>query len=259
MHPRTRHAIARRPGPNLVDGLTTVDLGRPDWTLALAQHGLYCAALESCGVRVQVLDADPLHADATFVEDTAVLANSRALLSRPGAESRRGEVDGIASALSAHFASIARIDEPGTLDGGDVCETGSRWLIGVSARTNADGAAQLARWLAQQGIESTAIDIRGVEGILHFKSAVCWLGDDVLAATEPLASHAALADFEVLRVPAGEAYAANLVRVNDRVLVARGFPTVERDLRARGFDTLALDMSEFQRVDGGLSCLSLRF
>jgi dimethylargininase len=252
-------AIVRIPGPNLVDGLTSVDLGRPDIALALVQHERYRAALESCGVRVEVLAADLQHPDATFVEDTAVLAGSRAMLTRPGAASRRGEVPAIASALRPHFTSIARIEEPGTLDGGDVCEAGSRWLIGISARTNENGAAQLARWLAEQGFESTAIDIRRVAGILHLKSAVCSLGDGRLVATEPLASHPALDGFEVLRVASDEAYAANLVRVDDRVLIAGGHPTVERGVRALGLATIALDMSEFRKVDGGPSCLSLRF
>jgi len=252
-------AIVRTPGPNLVDGLTSVDLGPPDFALALEQHELYRAALESCGVRVEVLAADPLHPDATFVEDTAVLTHARAMLTRPGAESRRGEVAAIASAVRAHFTSIARIEEPGTLDGGDICEAGERWFLGISERTNQAGATQLARWLAEQDIASTAVDIRGVPGILHLKSAVCWLGGKRLAATEPLASHSAFAGYEVLRVPGDEAYAANLVRVNDRVLIARGYPSVERGVRALGLATIALDMSEFRKVDGGLSCLSLRF
>lgn len=254
-----RQAIVRKPGPNLVEALTSVDLGRPDVELALAQHAHYCAALQRCGLRVQVLEADPLHPDATFVEDTAVLTRAGAMLTRPGADSRRDEVLAIAAALRAHFERIARIEPPGTLDDGDVCEAGQHWFIGISQRTNEAGAQQLARWLAKQDIASSPIDIRGMPGILHLKSALSWIGADQLVATPLVAGHPALAGYRVLQAAEEDSYAANLVRVNDHVLIAQGHPALTRAIRALGFDTLALDMSEFRKADGGLSCLSLRY
>ncbi|HSQ59340.1 MAG TPA: N(G),N(G)-dimethylarginine dimethylaminohydrolase [Acidobacteriota bacterium] len=254
-----RRAIVRPPSANLADGLTTAGLGPPDPGRALAQHAAYAAALERCGLEVTRLAEDPRYPDATFVEDTAVLTPRAAILTRPGAPSRAGEVDGIRAALAPWYPEPLRIAAPGTLDGGDVCETDHGFFIGISARTNEEGAAQLARHLAVLGVPSTFLDVRGVPGILHLKSALSSLGDGRVAAIDGLAGHPALSGYEVVAVAPEESYAANCVRVNDRVLVASGHPRFERTLRALGYETLALDVSEFAKMDGGLSCLSLRF
>jgi dimethylargininase len=254
-----RRAIVRPPSANFAHGLTTADLGVPDHRLALAQHAAYAEALERCGLDVIRLPEDPRHPDATFVEDTAVLTTRAAILTRPGAPSRAGEVEGIRAALAPWYPEPLEIMAPGTLDGGDVCETERGFLVGISDRTNEEGAAQLARHLAVHGAPSTFLDVRGVEGILHLKSGIASLGDGRVAAIEALAGHPALRGFEVVAVAPEESYAANCVRVNGRVLVASGFPRFERALRALGVEMLALDVSEFAKMDGGLSCLSLRF
>jgi dimethylargininase len=254
-----RHAIVRPPSSNFAEGLTSVDLGVPDFALALEQHARYCDALEACGLALTRLPADPRHPDGTFVEDAAVLVGSQAIITRPGAPSRAGEVEAVEAALAPFFARRSRIMSPGTLDGGDVCEAGDRVLIGISARTNEEGAGQLASYLTDQGIASTFIDIRDTVGLLHLKSGISWLGEGRLAANGTLAEHPGLRGFEIVQVEAGEAYAANCVRVNGRVLAASGFPRFEGDLRARGYDPLVVDVSEFEKMDGGLSCLSLRF
>ena len=253
-------AIVRPPARNFADGLTTVDLGAPDVDRALAQHAAYCDALARHGCAITTLPADDRYPDSTFVEDTAlILPGQGAILTRPGAPSRAGEVAAIREAVMAHFAEVAAIVAPGTLDAGDVCEIGRHVLIGVSLRTNQAGADQLAAWLARYGVSSATVDIRETPGILHLKSGVTALDERRLLVIDALASHPALAGFERLRVPAGEAYAANCVRVNDVVFVAAGYPVTHALLRAHGYALEILNMQEFEKLDGGLSCLSLRF
>lgn len=256
---RFSRAIVRLPGPNLADGLTRFDLGKPSLARALEQHRHYCDALQSCGLALDALAADVRFPDGTFVEDTAVIVRGAAMLARPGATSRLGEVDSIRDALRAHGLPTASIEPPATLDGGDVCEAGDHVFIGISERTNADGAAQLAQWLGARGVSSTAIDIRAMHSILHLKSGLAWLGGRRLLVIDELAGLPAFAGFDLVRVTPGEAYAANAVRINDRVLIASGHPQLAAALLALGLHVIALDMGEFARLDGGLSCLSLRF
>lgn len=253
------NAVVRIPASNFADGLTTVDLGAPRFDLVLEQHALYCQALIECGLAVHTLDADPLFPDSTFVEDTAVLTARGAVLTRPGADSREGEVDAIRPAILRFFASPLRIDAPGTVDGGDICECEDHFFIGLSHRTNQEGARQLAAHLAGLGYTSSTIDIRKMTSILHLKSGISYIGENTLVAMEEMAGNEQFRGYNLIRVGDRESYAANCVRVNDRVLAAAGYPRLAADLRARGFDPLVLDMSEFQKMDGGLSCLSLRF
>ncbi len=259
-------AIVRSPAANFADGLTTVELGRPDFAQTLIQHQAYCAALDQCGLILTHLPADPRHPDSTFVEDVAIVTAHGALLTLPGAASRAGEVTHMASVLPEFFADLSSMQAPATLDGGDICEAGSHFIIGVSLRTNFAGARQLATWLEARGYTCDIIDIRQTKGILHLKSGIAFIGDGVsggadqrMVVIDALAGHPALARFELVRVAQEEEYAANCVRVNDYVLMAKGYPKLEATLRQLGYQLLVLDMSEYQKMDGGLSCLSLRF
>lgn len=254
-----RRAVVRPPAPSFADGLTTVDFGTPDFEMALAQHQRYCEALELCGLALTWLPPDTRYPDSTFVEDTAILTGGVAILTRPGAPSREGEVAGIEEALSLFFSGFARIAAPGTVDGGDVCEAGDHVFIGVSQRTNPEGARQLARYLAGAGLTSEVIDIRAVPGILHLKSGIAWLDGRRLVVIDALADDPAFQGWELVRVAPEEAYAANLVPINGSVLVADGYPRLAQALRDLGQRLVPLDMSEFRKMDGGLSCLSLRF
>ena len=254
-----RRAIVRPPAPNFADGLTTVDLGVPDVAVALAQYERYCEALEQCGLELVRLLPDPRYPDSTFVEDTAILTGRGAILTRPGAPSRAGEVAGIEEAVSRFFPELARIESPGTVDGGDICEAGGDFFIGLSERTNEEGALQLAAHLHRMGFSSATVDIRGIAGILHLKSGIAALSERRLVVIDTLAAHPAFRGYELVRVAPAENYAANCVRVNDAVLVAAGYPKLESFIRALGHEVIALDMSEFAKMDGGLSCLSLRF
>jgi dimethylargininase len=254
-----RYAIVRPLGENFSDGLTTASLGKPDISLALAQHEAYCAALEKCGVEVIRLPVDLQHPDSTFVEDTAVLTSRSALLTRPGAASRMGEVAGIRDEVRRFYSVVREIQPPGTLDGGDICEAGSHFFIGISERTNEEGAGQLAQFLAADGFTSSVVDIRPVHSILHLKSGIAGLDKQTLVVMEELADREEFAGYELIRVPAEESYACNCVLVNDRVLVPAGFPKLRSELVQRGYSPMEVDMSEFRKMDGGLSCLSLRF
>ncbi|KAA0252909.1 hypothetical protein FBQ97_08050 [Acidobacteria bacterium ACD] len=254
-----QNALVRPPSATFASGLTTSGLGAPDLSLALLQHRRYVEALESCGVSVTVLPPDDAFPDSTFVEDTAVVAGRRAVVTRPGAPSRRGETGAVAAALGAFFSDLPSIEAPGTVDGGDVCLAGDRFLIGISDRTDEVGARQLARLVEEAGFSAGTVDVRGVPGLLHLKSGIAFLGDGAFLCTRALASHPALLGARTVVVPDEEAYAANAIEVNGKLLVAAGFPRTEKALRGLGFAVLPLDVSEFRKMDGGLSCLSIRF
>lgn len=252
-------AIVRRPSANFANGLTTAGLGSPDYTQALEQHGRYCAALEQCGLKLAYLPLDEIHPDSTFVEDTAVVTKRFAVVARPGAPSRLGEVSSMKNALAGFYSTLYSIKKPGTLDGGDVCQAGNHFFIGISARTNEAGAHQLSELLASFNYTSSLIDIRQLDGLLHLKSGMAYLGDNRLIAVDTIAHREGFCDYNVLLVPERENYAANCIRVNDHVLIAAGYPALEASLRHWSYETISLNMSEFRKMDGGLSCLSVRF
>ncbi len=256
---RFTRAIVRPPAATFAAGLTSSGLGPPDLRLALQQHEAYCRGLERLGVALVRLAPDPEFPDSTFVEDAAIVTTRGAILTRPGAPSRAGEVASIGGALVQWFPDLDAMVAPGTVDGGDVCEAGEHYFIGVSRRTNAEGAAQLSAWLARRGFGSRVIDIRGMSGLLHVKTGISWLGGRRLLAAGEIAAHEALGGWEIVRVPDGEAYAANCIRVNDALLVAQGFPATGSLLGRLGYDVVPLEMSEYRKMDGGLSCLSVRW
>ena len=283
-------AIVRPPSRNFAAGLTTAGLGAPDYELALDQHATYCAALEHCGLQLIRLEADERYPDSCFVEDAAIVFDAllhgratapdaalviedlrtltkHAVLTMPGALSRRGEVDRIKSELAGLFPSVDEIRSPGTVDGGDICEAGKHFFIGISERTNEEGARQLAEILTKDGCTSSFVNIRTrthaqdarATSLLHLKSGLASLGDKTLVVTEALANHEEFHGYDLIQVDPSEDYAANCVEVNGRVLIAAGHPRFAAKLRDSGYETIALEMSEFQKMDGGLSCLSLRF
>lgn len=252
-------AIVRPPGQNFGDGLTSVDLGKPDHDVALRQHEAYCAALASCGLTLIKLSPDERHPDSTFVEDTAIVIKDGAVITRPGAESRVGETAVIECELRNHYTEISTIVAPGTVDGGDICETGEHFFIGISHRTNEAGATQLGRILASFGYPYSLIDIRGLGNILHLKSGVAYLSGNRLVVIEALSKTKEFSGYELVHVNSAEEYAANCLYINGRVLIPAGFPDLKQQLEHLGYPTIALEMSEFQKMDGGLSCLSLRF
>jgi dimethylargininase len=257
---RYAQAIVRPPGASYAEGLTSSGaLGAPVMAVAIAQHQAYCAALRACGLKVTVLDADDAHPDSTFVEDVAVIAERVAVATRPGAPSRGGEVASMLGVLRSLGREVVSIEAPGTLDGGDVCQADDLFLIGVSARTNEHGARQLADILQRHGYRAALVDVRAVPGLLHLKSGLSYLGEGRMIVAPQMPHSGALTDFERIELLPGESYAANCLRINDRVLAAAGFPGLAAELAAREMAVQILEMSEFRKMDGALSCLSLRY
>ncbi|MBN2548526.1 MAG: hypothetical protein JXB15_05195 [Anaerolineales bacterium] len=251
-------AIVRAPGSNFSLGETSGLYGQPNYQIALQQHERYCQALEYCGLTLTRLPPDMAHPDSTFVEDTAIITPRCAIMSRPGAASRLGEIEDMRKVLRGFYSQLHEIQPPGTLDGGDICEAGEHFFIGISDRTNQAGAQQLANVLSDYGYTHDFVDIRGLAGLLHLKSGIAYLGENRLMLVDALIDHPAFQGYEVIRVDPQENYAANCVRVNDHVLIASAYPHLSARLEQLGYRLIELDMSEFRKMDGGLSCLSLR-
>ena len=246
-------AIVRRPGRNFAHGITTSNLGQPDFSKALEQHAAYCEALIKCGVELTVLDADERYPDGCFVEDTAVVNSKVKIISRPGAATRRGEEEEIARVL-AGSGPTESIKAPGTMEGGDVLRAENHYYIGISERTNAEGASQLSAILSKHGFTSSVIR---VEAGLHLKSDIAYLGNGNFIST-PVFSHVAHPANTII-LDEDEYYSANCLRVNDYLLIAKGFPKSRMKILKLGYNIIELDMSEFRKMDGGLTCLSLLF
>jgi len=249
-------AIVRQPCGAMIDGLTEARLGAPDHALAQQQHQAYIRALEACGLTVTVLPADEAYPDSCFVEDPALITPKGAVITRPGAVSRMGETAAIREALDGRVEPLLAIESPGTLDGGDVMMVGDHYYIGLSNRTNVTGAEQLISILRSWGLDGSAVTM---DKLLHLKTGVSYLDNNHLLATGDLIEHPVFAGFDILAVSEEEAYAANSLWINGRVLVPSEHPETAGMILAAGYEVLSVDMSEFQKLDGGLSCLSLRF
>ena len=248
-------AITRKPGKNFAEGLTTSNLGAPDYELILKQHAAYIDTLQSIGLEVIGLDEERDYPDAHFVEDTAVVTPEVAVIARPGAKTRRGEENSIEPVL-ARYRHTVRIAAPGTLDGGDVLMVGNHFFIGISERTNKDGAAQLGRYLEEYGYTWVAVALGAG---LHLKSNISYIGSNALLVSQDFAKEEVLKEYHKIIVAAGEAYAANTLWINDHLITPAGFPETRSKLDTTGMKVIELDMSEVRKMDGGLTCLSLRF
>lgn len=248
------HAITRLPGSDYTQGLTTSTLPAPDLTQALAQHQAYVRCLCSLGLTVEELPPAPGFPDACFVEDTAVVVAETGVITRPGAPSRRSESQLMAPVLGRH-RSLVQIEAPGTLDGGDILQVNRQMFIGVSDRTNEEGARQLREILTPLGY---ACHLISVAAGLHLKSSLNYVGKNTMLVTQDFAGHSALNGFEILISPQGEEYAANTLLVNDTLIMPAGYPSTQKMLRGLGLVILTLETSEYRKMDGGLTCLSLR-
>ena len=249
-------AIARKPNKNFAKGITTaVSAEPPNFELLRRQHETYLETLKSCGLDITILDPLPDYPDAYFVEDTAVVTPDVAVITNPGAEARRGEEEFMAPVL-AGFRKIERITAPGTVDGGDVLQVDNHFLIGLSERTNQEGAAQLGRILESYGHTWGTIPVAAG---LHFKSSVNFVGKKTLLVTADFAEHVALSGYNKIVLENTESYAANTLLVNEHLLMPAGFPSTRKQLEVLGLDIIELETSEVQKMDGGLTCMSIRF
>jgi dimethylargininase len=248
-------AIVRDVSNTISAGITTADLGQPDTEKAREQHRSYRAALEDCGLEVIMLDPDERYPDSVFIEDTAVVTGRCAIVTNPGAPERRGEIHEVEKVLLDLCGDVERITDPGTVDGGDVLQVGDHFYVGLSARTNREGAEQLSAILHNYGFGVTFVQLRR---FLHLKTGVTYLGGDDIVVAGELVEKDEFRGFDRIVVPAEEEYGANCIRVNHRVLVAEDYEIVGRSVAGRGYEVTGLEMSEFRKLDGGLSCLSLR-
>lgn len=252
---RFTHALVRSPGASVVDGLRHGDGPDPDFAGFLAEHRGYRAALVRAGVEVVdlgVLDEFP---DSVFVEDAALCLGDRAVALRPGAPTRAGEADAMVEDLRPWFGTVVRLAE-GQVDGGDVLVTGREVMVGRSARTDEAGVAALASALAPVGLPVRLVETP--PDVLHFKTDCAVLDDTVVFSTLRLAASGCFEGYQVITAPPGEEAAANLIRVNDTVLIRSGFPGARQRLEQAGYAVAEVDADQAARVDGGLSCMSLR-
>lgn len=252
-------AISRLPGQSAVAGLRATDRGAPDIARFRDQHAAYVSALEAAGVQVTLLEPLEAYPDSTFVEDAALCLPEGAIVLRPGAETRLGEAAEIAPALHGAYGGqkVRYLEGPGFLDGGDVMVTDREVLVGLSVRTNQAGIAALTEL-----VEPWSYSVRAVQtppGVLHFKSDSAPLGGTRVLSTRRLAESGCFDGYEILLVPEGEEAAANALRVNEKLFLAAGFPKTEALLTGAAYDLEVLNMTEAALLDGGLSCLSLRF
>lgn len=250
-------AITRRPSASVTNGLRAEDIGTPDLTQMLADHAHYVATLRETGA--EVIELPPLegYPDAVFVEDMALCLPEGAVMMRPGAPSRLGEVAEMEPALREMFGDVRQITGPGHIEGGDILVTGREILVGRSERTDAAGVAELVDLVADWG--HSVREVFTPPGVLHFKTDCSLLDADTILSTRRLDASGCFDGYRVLHVAEGEEAAANSIRFNQFVLAPAGFPRTTEMLRQAGYDVVEINNSECAKLDGGMSCLSLRF
>ena len=250
-------AITRLPAHSIVDGLRAVDTGNPDHQQLLSDHARYVATLKQAGASVTELPALEDYPDSVFVEDVALCLPELAILMRPGAASRAGEVAQMAPVLRDFYDTVEAIDAPGHIEGGDILTTAREILVGRSARTDPAGIVQLVEIVRPYGYQLR--EVVTPPGVLHFKTDCSLLDAETILATKRLDASGCFAGYRVIHTADGEEAAANSIRYNDLVLLPAGFPgTCERLVKA-GFNVEEINNSECAKLDGGMSCLSLRF
>ena len=250
------HAITRPISPRMAEcELTCRDRTPIDVELARRQHRAYEKALAEVGCLLLPAPAAPEHPDAVFVEDTAIVLDEVAVATRPGASSRRGEVEGVVSVLE-RFRPIRRIEEPGTIDGGDVLRIGRTLFVGRSTRTNETGIDALGRIAGEQGYSVRAVDFRGC---LHLKSAATRIGPDAILANPELVDPAVFEVSRVIEVDPAEPEAANALEIAGVLLLPAEHVRTGARLAAAGFEARAVSMTEVGKAEGGVTCCSLVF
>ena len=254
---RFTHAIVRKPGRSVTGGLRAVDNGAPDLAVMSDHHRAYIAAIQATGATVVELDAAEDYPDSVFVEDTALCLPEGAVVMRPGAPSRLGEAAQMAPHLRALYGQVLEIKGPGFIEGGDILVTDREILIGRSARTDAAGIAELTGLVASWG--HTVREVVTPPGVLHFKTDCSLLDGETILSTQRLANSGCFDSYRVIHTAPGEEAAANSIRFNDIVIMPAGFPGTRKAILAAGFSVTEIGNSECAKLDGGMSCLSLRF
>ena len=254
---RFSHALCRAPAPSVIGGLRAGDGPDPDFVTFRSEHAAYVSALEAAGAEVCVLEPLDAFPDSVFIEDNALTIGNTAILLSPGAPSRAQEPAALAPELETRFGTVIALPGTGPVDGGDVLLTDDTAYIGLSARTDRDGAAALGRALAPLGYATRIVETP--PDILHFKTDCGLIGPNTVLATGRLASTGCLDGLEIVLVAPGEEPCANAIRVNDTVILSAGHPQTAAKLRASGYKVTEVPTSQAALVDGGPSCMSLRF
>ena len=249
-------AITRMPSKSIIYGITETNNGAPNYNLAVKQHELYINALQKCNLEVVALEANESFPDWCFVEDVALLTKKCAIITRPGAKSRLHEIDSIEITLKKHFTNIERITESGTIEGGDIMMVGNHYYIGLSKRTNSNGAQQMIKILEKYGFTASTVTLQNV---LHLKTGLSYLENNNLLISGEFITKPEFEKLNHLIIPEEAAYSANSLWINNKVIVPKGYSETRKLIEKTGYQTIELDMSEFRKIDGGLSCLSLRF
>ena len=251
------HIIARTPAKSLIHGLTSANLGKPDYQKALDQHNNYIRALQQCDVDITLLPADERFPDSVFVEDVALCTPHCAIITRPGAESRRNETEIIIDTIERFYPNkVEKITAPGTVEAGDIMMVEDHYYIGLSARTNQEGANQMIAILQKYGLTGSVVTL---EKVLHLKTGLAYLENNNLLAAGEFITKAEFQHLNIIEIPEQESYAANCIWVNDRVIMPAGYPITKAKIEALGYQVIEVDTSEYRKVDGGVSCMSLRF
>lgn len=250
-------AVTRRPSASIVNGLRAEDLGTPDLAKMEEAHAHYVATLKKTGAEVIELPALEEYPDAVFVEDTALCLPQGAVMMRPGAPTRMGEVAEMEPTLRRLYDDVRRIEGPGHIEGGDILVTGREILVGRSNRTDAAGVAELTEIVSDWGHKLR--EVFTPPGVLHFKTDCSLLDGETILATKRLDASGCFEGYRVLHTAEGEEAAANSIRFNQFVLCPAGFPRTAEMLSNAGYEVVQISNSECAKLDGGMSCLSLRF
>jgi len=248
-------AIVRRPCENMLQGITSKDLGAPDYSLALKQHDQYIRTLESCGLEVIVLEKNNTFPDSVFIEDTAVLTKEFAIITNPSPKARKEEIVGVIPTLKHLYKTIEYIAAPGTLEGGDIMMIDNTFYIGKTARSNEEGIRQFSEIVKKHGYQAIVVE---VANLLHLKTGIASLEHNNILVTSDLSNHPAFQKYNKILPNPDEAYAANSLNINEQILIPKGFKQTKTRIEKLGYQTIEIDTSEFRKLDGGLSCLSLR-
>ncbi|MGX7030800.1 dimethylarginine dimethylaminohydrolase family protein [Vagococcus zengguangii] len=253
-----KNVIVRVPSSSISEGLTSANEGKPIYSKALMQHENYVSALTKTGVNVTVLEPQDDFPDSCFVEDVALCTSKCAIVTRPGALSRRKEaaLPDMIAALEKFYENIEYIKDPGTVEAGDIMMVGDHFYIGLSARTNEEGAKQMIEILEKYGLSGQMVEMKEM---LHLKTGLAYLENNNLLVAGEFKQAPEFEKFNKIEIDMEEAYGANCIWINDYVIVPEGYPVVQKKIEELGYKVLVVDTSEFRKIDGGLSCLSLRF
>ena len=252
---RFTHAITRKPSASVTQGLRAVDTGSPNFEQMQRDHESYTATLREAGATIHELPALADFPDSVFVEDAALCLVQGAILMRPGAATRRGEVEHMAATLKSLYSDVREMKN-GFIEGGDILITGKEILVGRSERTDAEGVAELTKLVADWGY--SVREVITPPGVLHFKTDCSLLSPDTVLSTKRLAASGCFEGYNIIFTADGEEASANAIRFNDFVIMPAGFPKTAALLREAGYESREINNTECAKIDGGMSCLSLR-